>query len=145
MGGVQADGTPGHRLPTAVALTSRITTKRPEHVRNLADIELVRTRRCQDYDLSSNVRETCFAACASCNHRKGRVLEMLGWSARSTPLPAKNQDWLPTVNEIDPACARYLGEGPGPDLSGAHQGHVVPYPPDADVLDGFQPLSVYGW
>lgn len=58
--------------------------------------------------------ENCVAACAPCNHRKAdRLLAELGWSLRSTPLPPKGQHWrlLSTVKELDPAWARYLGEG----------------------------------
>ena len=58
--------------------------------------------------------ENCVAACATCNHRKAdRMLSELGWTLRTTPLPPKGQHWrlLSTVKELDPAWARYLGEG----------------------------------
>jgi 5-methylcytosine-specific restriction endonuclease McrA len=58
--------------------------------------------------------ENCVAACATCNHRKAdRLLAELGWTLRSAPLPPKGQHWrlLSTVKELDPAWARYLGEG----------------------------------
>ena len=58
--------------------------------------------------------ENCVAACATCNHRKAdKLLTELGWTLRSTPLPPKGQHWrlLSSVKELDPAWARYLGEG----------------------------------
>lgn len=58
--------------------------------------------------------ENCVAACSGCNHRKAdRLLAELGWSLRTTPLPPKGQHWrlLSNIKEIDPAWARYLGEG----------------------------------
>ena len=58
--------------------------------------------------------ENCVAACAGCNHRKAdKLLAELGWTLRSTPLPPKGQHWrlLSSVKELDPAWARYLGEG----------------------------------
>lgn len=58
--------------------------------------------------------ENCVAACSTCNHRKAdRLLSELGWTLRCVPLPPKGQHWrlLSTVKELDPAWARYLGEG----------------------------------
>ncbi|MCH9667739.1 MAG: HNH endonuclease [Actinomycetia bacterium] len=58
--------------------------------------------------------ENCVAACSGCNHRKAdRLLVELGWSLRATPVPPKGQHWrlLSSIKEIDPAWARYLGEG----------------------------------
>jgi len=58
--------------------------------------------------------ENCVAACATCNHRKAdKMLSELGWTLRSMPLPPKGQHWrlLSSVKELDPAWARYLGEG----------------------------------
>lgn len=58
--------------------------------------------------------ENCVAACAGCNHRKAdKLLAELGWALRSAPLPPKGQHWrlLSSVKELDPAWARYLGEG----------------------------------
>jgi 5-methylcytosine-specific restriction endonuclease McrA len=58
--------------------------------------------------------ENCVASCSTCNHRKAdRLLGELGWTLRSIPTPPKGQHWrlLSTVKELDPAWARYLGEG----------------------------------
>jgi 5-methylcytosine-specific restriction endonuclease McrA len=58
--------------------------------------------------------ENCVACCSTCNHRKGdKLLAELGWSLRLAPTPPKGQHWrlLSTVKELDPAWARYLGEG----------------------------------
>ncbi|WP_319456184.1 MULTISPECIES: HNH endonuclease [unclassified Mycobacterium] len=58
--------------------------------------------------------ENCVAACANCNHRKAdKMLAELGWTLRAAPLPPKGQHWrlLSSVKELDPAWARYLGEG----------------------------------
>jgi 5-methylcytosine-specific restriction endonuclease McrA len=58
--------------------------------------------------------ENCVASCSTCNHRKAdRLLSELGWALRSVPTPPKGQHWrlLSTVKELDPAWARYLGEG----------------------------------
>ena len=58
--------------------------------------------------------ENCVACCSTCNHRKGdKLLTELGWSLRRAPLPPTGQHWrlLSTVKELDPAWARYLGEG----------------------------------
>ncbi|KAA8961598.1 HNH endonuclease [Mycobacterium sp.] len=58
--------------------------------------------------------ENCVAACSTCNHRKGdKLLAELGWSLRLTPTSPKGPHWrlLSTVKELDPAWARYLGEG----------------------------------
>ncbi|UXA16486.1 HNH endonuclease [Mycobacterium sp. SMC-4] len=58
--------------------------------------------------------ENCVAACSACNHRKAdKLLAELGWTLRAAPLPPKGQHWrlLSTVKELDPAWARYLGEG----------------------------------
>ena len=58
--------------------------------------------------------ENCVAACSTCNHRKAdRLLAELGWSLRSVPVPPKGQHWrlLSSVKDLDPAWARYLGEG----------------------------------
>lgn len=58
--------------------------------------------------------ENCVAACSACNHRKAdKLLSELGWTLVATPLPPKGQHWrlLSTVKELDPAWARYLGEG----------------------------------
>jgi 5-methylcytosine-specific restriction endonuclease McrA len=58
--------------------------------------------------------ENCVACCSTCNHRKGdRLLTELGWSLRLVPASPKGQHWrlLATVKELDPAWARYLGEG----------------------------------
>ncbi|OBH57137.1 endonuclease [Mycobacterium colombiense] len=58
--------------------------------------------------------ENCVACCSTCNHRKGdKLLSELGWALRRPPLPPTGQHWrlLSTVKELDPAWARYLGEG----------------------------------
>ena len=58
--------------------------------------------------------ENCVACCSTCNHRKGdRLLAELGWTLRLVPALPKGQHWrlLSTVKELDPAWARYLGEG----------------------------------
>ncbi|WP_415623399.1 HNH endonuclease, partial [Mycobacterium simiae] len=58
--------------------------------------------------------ENCVACCSTCNHRKGdKLLTELGWALRRAPLPPTGQHWrlLSTVKEMDPAWARYLGEG----------------------------------
>ncbi|BBX74366.1 HNH endonuclease [Mycobacterium shinjukuense] len=58
--------------------------------------------------------ENCVACCSTCNHRKGdKLLTELGWALRRAPLAPTGQHWrlLSTVNELDPAWARYLGEG----------------------------------
>jgi 5-methylcytosine-specific restriction endonuclease McrA len=58
--------------------------------------------------------ENCVACCSTCNHRKGdRLLTELGWTLRLVPASPKGQHWrlLSTVKELDPAWARYLGEG----------------------------------
>jgi 5-methylcytosine-specific restriction endonuclease McrA len=58
--------------------------------------------------------ENCVACCSTCNHRKGdRLLAELGWTLRLVPASPKGQHWrlLSTVKELDPAWARYLGEG----------------------------------
>jgi len=58
--------------------------------------------------------ENCVAACAGCNHRKAdKLLAERGRTLLSTPLPPKGQHWrlLSSVKELDPAWARYLGEG----------------------------------
>uniref|UniRef100_UPI00111BE773 HNH endonuclease n=1 Tax=Mycobacterium avium TaxID=1764 RepID=UPI00111BE773 len=58
--------------------------------------------------------ENCVACCSTCNHRKGdKLLNELGWTLRRPPLPPTGQHWrlLSTVKELDPAWARYLGEG----------------------------------
>jgi len=58
--------------------------------------------------------ENCVAACSGCNHRKAdRLLTELGWKLHTTPLPPKGQHWrlLSGIKELDPAWARYLGEG----------------------------------
>ncbi|MCH9768856.1 MAG: HNH endonuclease [Actinomycetia bacterium] len=58
--------------------------------------------------------ENCVAACSGCNHRKAdRLLTELGWKLHATPLPPKGQHWrlLSSIKELDPAWARYLGEG----------------------------------
>ncbi|MDI3313957.1 MAG: HNH endonuclease [Mycobacterium sp.] len=58
--------------------------------------------------------ENCVASCSTCNHRKGdKLLAELGWTLRRTPMPPRGQHWrlLSTVKELDPAWARYLGEG----------------------------------
>jgi hypothetical protein len=41
------------------------------------------------------------------------LLAELGWSLRWAPTSPKGQHWrlLSTVKELDPAWARYLGEG----------------------------------
>ncbi|MFZ1179080.1 MAG: HNH endonuclease, partial [Mycobacterium sp.] len=51
---------------------------------------------------------------STCNHRKGdKLLVELGWALRRAPLPPTGQHrrLLSTVKELDPAWARYLGEG----------------------------------
>ncbi|GFG95122.1 HNH endonuclease [Mycobacterium timonense] len=58
--------------------------------------------------------ENCVACCSTCNHRKGdKLLGELGWALRRAPMPPTGQHWrlLSTVKELDPAWARYLGEG----------------------------------
>src|SRR6201987_2352466 len=58
--------------------------------------------------------ENCVACCSTCNHRKGaKLLTELGWALRRAPLPPTGQHWrlLSSVKELDPAWARYLGEG----------------------------------
>ena len=58
--------------------------------------------------------ENCVACCSTCNHRKGdKLLAELGWALRRAPLPPTGQHWrlLSTVKDLDPAWARYLGEG----------------------------------
>lgn len=58
--------------------------------------------------------ENCVACCSTCNHRKGdKLLSELGWALRRPPMPPTGQHWrlLSTVKELDPAWARYLGEG----------------------------------
>lgn len=58
--------------------------------------------------------ENCVACCSTCNHRKGdKLLAELGWSLPLAPTSPKGQHWrlLSTVKELDPAWARYLGEG----------------------------------
>ena len=41
------------------------------------------------------------------------LIEELGWTLRSVPVPPKGQHWrlLSSVKELDPAWVRYLGEG----------------------------------
>jgi 5-methylcytosine-specific restriction endonuclease McrA len=58
--------------------------------------------------------ENCVACCSKCNHRKAdRLLSELGWTLRLAPTPPTGQHWrlLSTLKDLDPAWARYLGEG----------------------------------
>ena len=58
--------------------------------------------------------ENCVACCSTCNHRKAdRLLAELGWTLHLAPTPPTGQHWrlLSTVKDLDPAWARYLGEG----------------------------------
>ena len=62
----------------------------------------------------SHTWENCVASCSTCNHRKAdRLLSELGWTLHAVPCTPKGQHWrlLSTVKELDPAWARYLGEG----------------------------------
>jgi 5-methylcytosine-specific restriction endonuclease McrA len=62
----------------------------------------------------SHTWENCVASCSPCNHRKAdRLLSELGWTLQASPTKPKGQHWrlLSTVKELDPAWARYLGEG----------------------------------
>ena len=58
--------------------------------------------------------ENCVACCSTCNHRKAdQLLSELGWALRRAPTPPRGQHWrlLSSLTELDPAWARYLGEG----------------------------------